>query len=232
MPALQVPRDPPPPLVPTFSVPPIHRPFIVDPHPQRRFLTPWELIDKVGGRLPHWQQGHVVQFVTFRLADSLPEELISSWNEERRRWIEAHPKPWSHGQGRDYATRFPARMEQWLDRGHGSCLLGCSRAREALADCLMKSQPDDALHHAWVIMPNHVHLLTSPLKPLQQLVKQWKGVSSRALRAGSVWQRNYFDRMIRSQEHFEHVVRYIRSNPQGLPTNSFTLWESEDVKTL
>ena len=60
----------------------------------------------------------------------------------------------------------------------------------------MKAQGKWAEHEAWVIMPNHAHVLFRPLMPLQDLVKVWKGVSARRMKEGSIWQKDYRDRLI------------------------------------
>lgn len=80
-------------------------------------------------------------------------------------------------------------------------------------------------HHAWVIMPNHLHLLFTPHLPLGVLLKAWKGTSARLIGRGGIWQRNYRDTLIRDGEHFGNTVRYIRRNPVKLAAGTFTLWE-------
>lgn len=44
-----------------------------------KFFDPRGDIGKTAHKLPHWQQGEVAIFVTFRLADSLPRELLDGW---------------------------------------------------------------------------------------------------------------------------------------------------------
>lgn len=84
-------------------------------------------------------------------------------------------------------------------------------------------------HHAWVTMPNHVHLLFKPLAPLESLIQAWKSISARRIANGPIWQPNYRDTMIRDGEHFANAVRYIRRNPvkAKLAAGDFTLWQSE-----
>lgn len=43
--------------------------------------------------LPHWNRDGAIYWVTFRLADSLPQEKLRAWSEERSLWIKAHPEP-------------------------------------------------------------------------------------------------------------------------------------------
>lgn len=58
------------------------------------FLDPSEEIKKHGSKLPHWQQDGVMQFVTFRLGDSLPQTQLAEWMESRKIFLEQNPKPW------------------------------------------------------------------------------------------------------------------------------------------
>lgn len=196
------------------------------------FLDPSEEIDRHGAKLPHWEQGEAVQFVTFRLGDSLPASKLRKWSDERARWLRFHPQPWDDYATRNYHERFTETFDRWLDQGHGSCLLKQPQPRAILEETLMRDQGTRAEHHSWVIMPNHVHLLFTPKHPLEKLIKTWKGVSARRIGNGSIWQRHYRDTLIRNQRHFLAVVRYIRRNPAKLPAGSYTFWESDHVKEV
>ncbi len=85
-----------------------------------------------------------------------------------------------------------------------------------------------------VVMPDHVHILFRPIckdngnwYSLQEILKGIKGVSARninklLLRTGSVWQDEYFDRLIRDEKELHEKWKYIWENPlkKGL-SNSF-----------
>jgi REP element-mobilizing transposase RayT len=193
------------------------------------FLNPDRQIQKHGDRLPHWQQGEAMQFVTFRLGDALPLSKVRHWKEQRRLWLATYPKPWDPETEREYHRRFTWKIESWLDQGAGSCLLKDPEARNILSDALMRFQGERVHHQAWVIMPNHVHLLFKPVVPINKLIQAWKYVSATAIGKGPIWQRNYRDTLIRDGDHFTNAVRYIRKNPvkAKLPEDSFTLWQSE-----
>ena len=74
-------------------------------------------------------------------------------------------------------------------------------------------------------MPDHVHLLLTPLTdelgwpyPLPRIMKLIKGTSARSVNqllatAGPVWQEESFDHVLRSDENFADTVEYIRQNP-------------------
>ncbi|RYD18573.1 MAG: hypothetical protein EOP88_22115 [Verrucomicrobiaceae bacterium] len=87
-------------------------------------------------------------------------------------------------------------------------------------------------HHAWVIMPNHVHLLFTARHPIELLMKNWKGITARKIGLGSIWQKGYRDTMIRDGEHFGNAVRYIRRNSAKLRPGTFSLWESERARAV
>jgi REP element-mobilizing transposase RayT len=96
----------------------------------------------------------------------------------------------------------------------------------------MHDQGTKANQHIWVIMPNHVHLLFTPLAPIEKLMQSWRGISARRIELGSIWQKNYRDTLIRDASHFANAVRYIRRNPAKLEEGTFTLWQSERAKSV
>jgi putative transposase len=70
--------------------------------------------------------------------------------------------------------------------------------------------------HAFVVMPEHVHLLLTPapevaLEKVAQLIKG--GFSFRFKSAGDVWEKGYDSRRITGGEHFDACRRYIEENP-------------------
>lgn len=73
--------------------------------------------------------------------------------------------------------------------------------------------------HAWVIMPNHVHILISPAAEMARITKSIKNFSAKRAneilgRTGETfWQAESYDRWIRDEKEFHQVVRYIESNP-------------------
>jgi type I restriction enzyme R subunit len=190
------------------------------------FFDPLAGILQSGEKLPHWQQGAALQFVTFRLADALPRQKLEIWREERSKWQAHHPGRLTGIQKQEFDERFSERIEEWLDSGAGSCALRAPAARKILADILMRYQGLRVEHHAWVIMPNHVHLLFQPRAAVASLVKAWKGASARAIGTGNFWQKNYRDTLIRDADHYRRVVRYIRNNPAKIPSGDFSLWQS------
>jgi putative DNA methylase len=73
--------------------------------------------------------------------------------------------------------------------------------------------------HAWVIMPNHVHLLVTPLVSASKLLGSLKAATGRRAnmllkRTGEAfWQDESYDRLVRSGEEFQRIHWYIENNP-------------------
>ncbi len=200
------------------------------------FLNPDHAIEMHANYLPHWQQGDVWIFVTWRLADSIPAERLRGWVAEKEAWLKAHPRPWDvEGRTeREFHERFSARIEAWLDAGEGSC---------ALRDPAIRAMVQGALQHFdgerydlgdFVIMPNHVHVLFRPRDghPLGKILHSWKSFTAKKINAalnqtGACWQEDYWDRLIRNERHFAACQRYIAQNPvkAQLRDDEFTLRE-------
>ena len=119
-------------------------------------------VDIARRNLPHWQQVGKTYFVTFRLADSIPATKLSQLEDERRVWLNANPEPWTAEQRQAYYERFSAKIDEWLDAGSGSCVLKDERAAKVVADALIHFDGERYDLGAWVVMPNHVHVVVTP----------------------------------------------------------------------
>jgi REP element-mobilizing transposase RayT len=197
------------------------------------FFDPNEEIEKHRHNLPHWQQEHRWIFVTWRLADSLPQSLLTEWKEGRAVWIKHHPEPWDDGTEEEYHRRFTARLDDALDSGHGSCCLRDPSLSEIVANALHHFDKKRYELSTFVVMPNHVHILFRPLENhrLPDIMHSWKRFTAREInkalgQEGTLWQPDYWDRLIRSQEHFDWITRYITNNPKNLSNGSFHLWKA------
>jgi putative transposase len=72
----------------------------------------------------------------------------------------------------------------------------------------------------YVVMDDHVHVLLLPFDDfeLHQIVHSWKSFSAQRLarewaRTRPIWQREYFDRIVRDDEEFTQKAQYILGNP-------------------
>jgi REP element-mobilizing transposase RayT len=206
-----------------------------------RFFNPYASIRQTANRLPHWQQDGGVYFITFRLADAIPAKLRRQWDEERATWLRAHPAPWSAEVERNYHARFSGAIERWLDAGHGSCVLRQSECAQIVNEALHHFDGDRLVLISAVVMPNHVHaiLIQNPQWPLEKILNSWKTFTARRINAllgrhGSLWRRDYFDRLVRDEKHFANCVRYIRRNPEKarLREDEYLLYESEIARSI
>lgn len=174
------------------------------------------------GRLPHWEKDSGLYFITFRLADSLPLPALKK-AAERHGILTAAKISGARllpAQEAELAEYSPRRMEEYCDRGMGSCALTDQRIAGAVAAALRFR---DGKHYrllAWCIMPNHVHVVVRllPGADLATVLKTWKQFSSKAAnqvlgRRGHFWQREYYDRLIRSEQEYSRAIRYVLENP-------------------
>jgi REP element-mobilizing transposase RayT len=154
-------------------------------------------------RLPHLYDIGQPIFVTWRLHNSLPAN----------RAFRTANLP----SGKAFAA-----LDRLLDEGRSGPLY---LHQPALADMVV-----EAIHrnssvlgryvlHAFAVMPNHVHLLVSPLVPLPKLTRSLKGITAKranemlALTGCPFWQEESYDHLVRNEREFERIRFYIEHNP-------------------
>jgi putative transposase len=156
------------------------------------------------GYLPHHDQPGLTQFVTIRLHDSLPTSRRGEWesllkledSRERRK-----------------------QLENYLDRGAGECWLARPEITKCAEDALRFFDGQRYQLRAWVIMPNHIHVLVDiRIVPLSKVMQSWKQFIAREAnkflgREGTFWQREYWDTYMRETAQSLKAVKYIESNP-------------------
>ena len=161
------------------------------------------------GYLPHFDGGQLAQFITFRLYDSLPRDVIIRWKEELK--LE---------QSGVAASLFRRKIEAYLDQGWGSCYLQNPDVARMVENALLFHDAKKYSLSAWVVMPNHVHILSTPaagygLAEIMQSIKSFTSSEANRMldRTGRFWQKEYFDRFIRNQRQLAKTVAYIENNP-------------------
>ena len=181
-------------------------------------------------RLPHWHQDYKYVFVTFRLVDSIPKEKIILFKEEKELWLKKHPKPWSDEVAKEYKIRFSLRIDKWLDNNYGNCILADAQNRKIVEDALFFF--NDKRYHlkAFVVMPNHVHILMQLFNNshIESVLKSIKSYTAKKInhvmnRNGRIWQAESFDRLIRNEDHYKSVLKYIIAN------NNRLAWVEDDT---
>ncbi len=75
--------------------------------------------------------------------------------------------------------------------------------------------------HAFVVMPNHVHMLISPRIALPILTRTLKGYTAKLanqmlkLTGTPFWQEESYDHLVRNRVEFQRIRYYIEQNPVG-----------------
>ena len=178
--------------------------------------SPW----RSRGYMPHLDAPGLIQHITFRLRDALPEQALT----EMKRTI-------SRIQQSEKETQQRLCIEKYLDAGHGSCILSHPEAARLIQNALFHFDHVRYRLLAWVIMPNHVHVLIEQFDVcgLGKIVQSWKSFTARrinaqweglcsdlhihAKREQRLWHREYWDRYIRDERHLSSVITYIHENP-------------------
>lgn len=185
-------------------------------------FNPHEFAEIYYGRdLPHWDQDGKIQFVTFRLADSLPKEKLNEFKELIKEWKEKNPLPYNEVQKLEY-EEFLERLEDWLDKGHGQCILADKQIQDIVESSLLHFDGIRYDLYEYVIMPNHVHMLIKPVSfSLTEILKTIKGYSAKEINKlmkgkGKVWQQESFDRLVRSVQDYHFKAEYIKNNGKSI----------------
>jgi len=192
------------------------------------------------GYLPHRDRIDLIQHVTIHLADSLPREAV----ERVELSIKLLPEAQRVRERR-------ARLHNLIDAGYGCCILRNPEIADMVQNSLLYFQNKRYHLHAWVVMPNHFHVLFEPINEwsMSSIVTSWKKYTARRIRrylsnAGLetgdpdradhtektpegydhesllnirdskyFWNREFWDRYIRDEEHYWNTVEYIHNNP-------------------
>ena len=161
------------------------------------------------GYIPHYDRGGISQFVTFRLNGSLPIEKLNEWKKELASIDEESQN-----------IEIMIRIEEYLDLGYGPTWLKNEDVANIVQNALLHFDAERYCLHAWVIMPNHVHVLVTTFESfeLKDIIHSWKSYSAQEAnkvlsRKGNFWQAEYCDRYIRNERHYIDTVSYIENNP-------------------
>lgn len=153
-------------------------------------------------RMPHYQPDGAIYFLTWRLHGSLPAVAGI---------LKSDPRP---------GHRFVLEDRE-LDRARfGPRWLQDTRIADFVAYAIKAGESERGFYtlHAWVVMPNHVHILITPKVPLTSITRWLKGSTARSanqilgLTGQPFWQEETFDRWIRNGLQLR-TIRYIEENP-------------------
>ena len=84
----------------------------------------------------------------------------------------------------------------------------------------VRSRTVGPLHvRAYVVMPNHVHLLITPQVEVPTLLRSLKSITAKranqilGLTGRAFWQEESYDHLVRDGKEFERIRGYIEENP-------------------
>jgi REP element-mobilizing transposase RayT len=165
------------------------------------------------GYLPHIDDSRNFQLLTFRQNDSAPAKLIRAFERaiQQAKTLDDLERA---------RSRVFVHFEKYLARGRGSCRLADPRAARVVEDSLLFRDGEHYDLLAWVVMPNHVHVVIrqKPGVPLETVVHRWKSWMAHEINrifglSGRFWQPEVFDHWLRDRASIEGAIRYVEMNP-------------------
>ena len=169
-----------------------------------------------------------------RVYDLRSTELLSGSDAARCRvYVDATSRRVNMGLSVDeeeseYRELFSERIQRWLDAGHGSCILRQAEVRQIVEDALRHFADIRYSLYAFVVMPNHVHVLFMPEEGCdgRKIVQGWKSYTAKVInrvlrRTGAVWQKESYDHLVRDVEEFKAIRAYIRRNNAKLAYDAY-----------
>ncbi|MEZ6095448.1 MAG: transposase [Pirellulaceae bacterium] len=209
-------------------------------------FDPQAEVSRSSRNLPHWDQPTALTFVTMRLADSMPREIVRLWQEEIETWLDKHglanrsvddilSDPAVTAKLKFDLIRFKhRRWHNHLDNCHGECVFRDSVIAAEVGKTLLHFNGLRYDIERFIVMPNHVHLLiqmrtgfdmraelTGLMRYSARSINRQRGVR------GTFWQPEPFDHIVRSEEQFRYLQDYILQNPAKakLRTGEFLFWK-------
>ena len=164
------------------------------------------------GKFPH-REYKLLQFISYRLYDSVPQKVIEAWKEE----LKVTEMTMSNDPRVEILRK---RIDKYEDAGYGQCFLQDPRIASMIQENLFHFNGVRYNVLNWCIMPNHVHVLSEVKEgwTLSTIMHGWRSYTAHQAnkilgRTGDFWMDEYFDRYIRDEKHLETVINYIDNNP-------------------
>ncbi len=179
--------------------------------------------------LPHYQPPGATLFITYRLTGSLPKEVVLRLKEE------IHAREIGIQNIKNLNDRKNAAISAWkkhfsnwdleLDKaGQSPKWLSEPKVAGVVCDALRHRDGYEYQLDAFCVMPNHVHIVCTPLQKgeeyyfLPKLLQSLKGYTAWEAnkilnRKGQFWQHESYDHVIRDNDEFIRVVNYVLENP-------------------
>ena len=161
--------------------------------------------------------------MTFRLHDAIPLGVVEGWRREREDLLATAAamgrrlSPLERDRLNEISFE---RIEEYLHRGAGSCLMRDAAVAGIVAAALRHFDRERYDLLAWCVMPNHVHAVFRAAEghELSAIMHSWKSFTAHAInrrlaRTGPVWQQESYDHLVRDEVDLGNQVRYVAANP-------------------
>ena len=171
-------------------------------------------------QLPHWVVDRGCYSLMFRCRGSLPDAVLLRLSEinQNQQGIVTRDQQALEQQRRSFKI-----LEAYLDRSQGFAPFHDDAVRGDFHDYLQEYDVGGLRFQHWVIMPNHLHLLTAPLnceciECFKSAMTQFKLRSTQMLnrtlgRRGGFWQSHQYDRWVRNEREYHRWQKYFKDNP-------------------
>jgi REP element-mobilizing transposase RayT len=173
--------------------------------------------------LPHLKREGGTYFVTFREAGTLPREVLLRFKQERDAILAqaaAARRPLTRREQEDLFRWYSNRVDKYLDAGHGKSSLRDAALADLVAGAIQFFDGQRYELRAWVVMPNHAHVVVWPMPGhvLSDILHSWKSFTSheinkRLLTKGSFWQNESYEHLICDDEDLHRCCHYTLMNP-------------------
>ena len=184
-------------------------------------------------KLPHWQPKGARYFITFRLAESIPCNVIEEIKAFRRKF-QGKNDPNDFASQIIYQREVFRRYELALDTGKtGPVWLKVPAVAKAVQEAMHYRDSKEYDLFAYCIMSNHVHIVFEHFDKhlnknisnsltkeyavtgiLQELKRFTAQECNKILeRKGAFWQSESYDRVIRDTKELENTIAYTLNNP-------------------
>ena len=175
---------------------------------------------------PHYQFDHSYYFVTFRLFNSLPIDIIQmlkgKYRKSESQIIRSVDESRRYSELYNLQKKYFGIYDRYLDKSE-SCTnyLADERIAKIVSDTLFFKDSIDYDLICYCIMPNHVHMLLwiewlmKPFYKIMQSIKRFSSRKSNLIinRSGTFWEEENYDHIVRDREEYIKIVKFILTNP-------------------
>jgi REP element-mobilizing transposase RayT len=176
------------------------------------------------GVLPHLKREGGTYFVVFRQAGTLPKGILLRFKQEREAIIQqamAAKRPLTWHEQEELLRWYSNRVDKHLDAGHGICYLRDPELASLVAEAVQFFENQRYELRAWVVMPNHVHVVVWPMPgyTLSDILHSWKSFTSHKInkhlstKVVPFWQGESYEHLIRDDDDLHRCCHYTLMNP-------------------